>query len=156
MIPLPDEPRLVGPPPAVRISSLTGEQADCLQRGIDAGWVAGACEAFDAFVAARREVHTEWDVPTTTFWYVSGEHYLGTLMVRHGLTDQLNLAGGHVGYHIVAPWRGQGHGTRMLAAGLEQCRNLGLPRILLTCTPDNEPSRRVILANGGQPDDHPS
>jgi predicted acetyltransferase len=24
---------------------------------------------------------------------------------------------------------------------------------LLTCTPDNEPSRRVILANGGVPDD---
>ena len=145
MITLPAEPQLVRPTTAVRISYLTGEQADCLQRGIDTEWLTRACDDFDAFVAARCEIHTEWDVPTTTFWYVSGEHYLGTLVVRHELTDQLNLAGGHVGYHIVAPWRRQGHGTRMLAAGLAQCRALGLPRILLTCTSDNEPSRRVIL-----------
>ena len=60
--------------------------------------------------------------------------------------------GGHIGYHVVAPWRRQGHATRMLAAGLAQCRDLGLARVLLTCTADNEPSRRVILANGGIPD----
>ena len=40
----------------------------------------------------------------------------------------------------------------MLAAGLAQCRDLGLARVLLTCAADNEPSRRVILANGGIPD----
>jgi predicted acetyltransferase len=45
-----------------------------------------------------------------------------------------------------------GHATRMLAAGLEQCRGLGLDRVLVTCAIDNEPSRRVILANGGVPD----
>lgn len=44
------------------------------------------------------------------------------------------------------------HATRMLAAGLAQCRDLGLARVLLTCAADNEPSRRVILANGGVPD----
>lgn len=155
MITLPEEPHLVRPTTAVRISYLTGEQADCLMRGIDTNWLARACEDFDAFVAARREVHTEWDVPTTIFWYVAGEHYLGTLVVRHELTDELTVAGGHVGYHIVAPWRGQGHGTRMLAAGLDECRALGLRKVLLTCTPDNEPSRRVIMANGGRPDPHP-
>ena len=32
---------------------------------------------------------------------------------------------------------------------LAQCRDLGLARVLLTCAADNEPSRRVILANGG-------
>jgi predicted acetyltransferase len=40
----------------------------------------------------------------------------------------------------------------MLAAGLTRCRELGLERVLLTCATDNEPSRRVILANGGVPD----
>ena len=35
---------------------------------------------------------------------------------------------------------------------LAQCRDLGLARVLLTCAADNEPSRRVILANGGIPD----
>jgi predicted acetyltransferase len=40
----------------------------------------------------------------------------------------------------------------MLAAGLVECARLGLGRVLLTCTPDNVASRRVILANGGVAD----
>jgi predicted acetyltransferase len=88
------------------------------------------------------------------FWYVSGEHYLGTLIVRHQLTPELAEVGGHVGYHIVGSWQRQGHATRMLGAGLVECRRLGLDRVLLTCARDNEPSRRVILANGGVPDGH--
>jgi predicted acetyltransferase len=54
---------------------------------------------------------------------------------------------------MVTPWRRQGHATRMLAAGLAQCRRVGLDGVLLRCATDNEPSRRVILANGGVPDD---
>jgi predicted acetyltransferase len=42
----------------------------------------------------------------------------------------------------------------MLAAGLDECRAIGLKRILLCCKPRNEASRRVILTNGGQPDGH--
>jgi len=152
MITLPEEPHLEWPTTSVRMSYLTGEQADCQLRGTDTNWLGPASEDFDAFVAERRGVVTRWDVPSTVFWYISGEHYLGTLVVRHELTDDLGEVGGHVGYHVVAPWRRQGHATRMLAAGLAECRKLGLPRALLTCTPDNEPSRRVILANGGKPD----
>ena len=62
------------------------------------------------------------DVRVSYLWYVSGEYYLGTLVVRHHLTSELAETGGHIGYHVVAPWRRQGHATRMLAAGLEQCR----------------------------------
>jgi parallel beta-helix repeat protein len=39
----------------------------------------------------------------------------------------------------------------MLAAGLAECRRLGLDRVLLTCAAGNQASRRVILANGGVP-----
>jgi predicted acetyltransferase len=77
---------------------------------------------------------------------------LGTLVIRHRLTPELAEAGGHVGYHIVPAWRRRGHATRMLAAGLVECRSLGLSRVLLTCDIDNEASHRVILANGGVPD----
>lgn len=152
MITLPEAPRLVWPTTAVRVSYLTGEQADCLLRGTDTGWLGPASEDFDRFVAERRGVSIRWDVPSTVFWYVAGEHYLGTLVIRHELTPQLLEIGGHVGYHVVAPWRRQGHATRMLAAGLEQCRELGIERVLVTCAPENVPSRRVILANGGTPD----
>jgi predicted acetyltransferase len=115
-------------------------------------WLEAASEDFAGFVAARRGVGVRWGVPSTVFWYVSGEYYLGTLVIRHQLTPELAETGGHIGFHVVAPWRRQGHATRMLTAGLEQCRPLGLYRVLLTCAADNEPSRRVILANGGVPD----
>ncbi|MCG3753705.1 GNAT family N-acetyltransferase [Amycolatopsis sp. Poz14] len=152
MIRLVEPPRLVLPTTAVRTSYLVGEQADCLLEGRPTEWLDEASDDFAGFVAARRGVRQRWGVPSTIFWYVSGEYYLGTLVVRHELTAELAEAGGHIGYHVVPPWRRQGHATRMLAAGLAECRGLGLDRVLLTCAEDNEPSRRVILSNGGVPD----
>lgn len=152
MIHLEEPPRLVWPTTEVQMSYLLGEQADCLLRGAPTEWLVEAGADFDAFVAVRRGVQTRWGVPSTIYWYVSGEQYLGTLVVRHELTAQLTEIGGHIGYHVVAPWRRQGHATRMLAAGLEECRKLGLDRVLVTCASQNEPSRTVILGNGGVPD----
>jgi predicted acetyltransferase len=144
--------RLTWPTTTVRDSYLAGERADSEAHGRPLDWLEPATEDFELFVAQRRGLRTRWHVPSTIYWYVSGEHYLGTLVIRHRLTAELAGAGGNIGYHIVPPWRGQGHGTRMLAAGLAECRRLGLDRVLLTCAPGNEPSRRVILANGGVPD----
>ncbi len=152
MITLIDPPALIAPTARVRTSYLVGEQADCLVRGTPTDWLGAASEDFGAFVAARRGVRRRWGVPSTVYWYVSGEFYLGTLVVRHELTPELSDIGGHIGYHVVAPWRRQGHATRMLAAGLVECRRLGLDRVLVTCSHGNEPSRRVILANGGVAD----
>lgn len=142
-------PRLVPPTTVVRESFLAGELADLAASGGSGDWLEGAVEDFAAFVAERRGVRRRWGVPCTTYWYVSGEDYIGTLIVRHRLTPELAEVGGHVGYHVVPAWRRQGHATRMLAAGLAECRGVGLGRVLLTCAADNEPSRRVILANGG-------
>jgi predicted acetyltransferase len=153
VITLPEAPHLTWPVSTVRTSYLVGEQADCLLRGTDTEWLGPASEDFDDFADVRRGVKERWKVPTTMFWYVSGEYYLGTLVIRHELNgDLVEEAGGHVGYHVVAPWRRQRHATGMLAAGLDECRAIGLKRVLLCCDPSNEASRRVILANGGRPD----
>jgi predicted acetyltransferase len=133
----------------VRDSYLEGERADCIARGTPTDWLADAASDFDGFVTDRRGVKTRWGVPSTIFWYVAGSEYIGTLVIRHRLTEELFDAGGHVGYHVVVPWQRQGHATRMLAEGLDQCRRLGLGRVLLTCSPENDASKRVILANGG-------
>lgn len=155
VITLPEPPRLVWPTPTVRTSYLVGEQADCLLRGTDTEWLGPASEDFRRFVAVRRGVKERWGVPTTAYWYVSGEFYLGALVIRHRLNGDLaDEAGGHVGYHVVAPWRRQGHATRMLADGLVLCRAIGLQQVLLCCAPANEASRRVIATNGGRPDGH--
>lgn len=153
MITLTAPPRLEAPTAAVRVSYLTGEQADCLASGFDTAWLGPASAGFDAYVASCRGVRRRWDVPFSTFWYVAGEHYLGTLVIRHELTPTLLADGGHIGYHVSPAWRRQGHATRMLAAGLAEARRLELTRVLLTFDPANEASRKVIVANGGLPDE---
>lgn len=150
MITLPEQPHLVVPTTDVRISFLTGEQADMLQRGEDTAWLARASEDFDGFVADRLGVRERWGVPSTLFWFVSGPHYLGTLVIRHRLLPADE--GGHIGYHVVWPWQHRGHAGRMLAEGRLLAAERGIDRALLTVAPENEWSRRVVLGNGGVPD----
>jgi len=145
-------PQLTQPTAVVRDSWLAGERADCAQQGISTELLDRATEDFGQVVAERQGAPIWWGVPTTILWYISGEHYLGELVIRHELTPALAESGGHIGYSVAPPWRRQGHATRMLAAGLVECRRLGLRRVLLTIDPDNEPSRLVALANGGIPD----
>jgi predicted acetyltransferase len=149
---LSEPPRLVQPTVAVRDSWLAVELADCARPGSSTALLDQAVENFGQLVAERQGTSIWWGVPTSFFWYISGTIYIGELVIRHKLTPALMESGGHVGYSVATPWRRRGHATRMLAAGLIECRRLGLRRVLLTCGVDNEPSRRVILANGGTPD----
>lgn len=90
-------------------------------------------------------------VPATQLIYVrpAEHHLLGMLQVRHELNDYLRLYAGHIGYSVHPQYRRQGVATRMLAAALPYCRQLGLSRVMVTCNVENEGSRRTILHNGG-------
>ena len=136
----------------MRESWLAAERAQCAESGGSSELLIQATADFEALVALRQGTPRWWGVPTTILWYISGRHYVGELVIRHGLTPELAEVGGNVGYSIAPQWRRQGHGTRMLAEGLQECRALGLRSVLVTCRSDNEASRRVILANGGVPD----
>ena len=83
-------------------------------------------------------------------WAWDGE-FCGTIGVRWspGTTELPPTCLGHIGYSVVAWRRGEGIATRMLAAVLPEVRALGLPFVILTTHPDNLPSQKVILANGG-------
>ena len=67
---------------------------------------------------------------------------------RHRLTPFLESYGGHLGYSVRPSARGQGHATRLLQAGLEFGRGLGLPALLVTCDPANHASAAVIRRCG--------
>jgi predicted acetyltransferase len=89
-------------------------------------------------------------LPSRVFWIDDGE-VSGYLSFRwQPGTDALPPhCHGHIGYAVV-PWkRRRGYATRALALVLPVAREVGLPRINITCNEDNEPSRRVIVANGG-------
>lgn len=150
MTPLAAIPRLASPTTVVRDSYLAGEHEDMVHRGADTAWLTAAREDFDSFVRERRGIRERWGVPSEVFWFTAGEHYIGSLVLRHRLpTDDL---GGHIGYHVVWPWQRQGHATAMLGHGLAKARAIGLDRVLLTVEADNAPSLQVVARNNGIPD----
>jgi len=118
VITLSSPPRLGEPTAAVRISYLTGEQVDCSASGSATDWL-GARERglrwARGLVPGRPAT---LGCPVLDLLVRGGEHYLGTLAIRHELTPALLVDGGHIGYHVSPAWRRQGHATRMLAAVL--------------------------------------
>ena len=101
-------------------------------------------------------------LPGRVFWIWDGA-FCGSINLRFvpGTLDLPPHVSGHLGYAVV-PWkRGRGYATQALARLLPIARELGLPRVLVTCDMGNAASRRVIEANGGiaageTAPDHPS
>ena len=90
-------------------------------------------------------------LPGYRLWVWDGE-FCGSVGFRWqpGTSSLPEYVLGHVGYAIV-PWkRGHGYATRALALLLPQAWSRGLTHIELTTQPDNTPSQKVILNNGGQ------
>ena len=90
-------------------------------------------------------------VPCTQYIYVREDDgkIVGMIQIRHSLNEMLRKYSGHIGYSVCPSERRKGYATQMLAAALEKCREMGLSRVMLSCRPENEGSRRTILRNGG-------
>ncbi|MGA7672374.1 MAG: GNAT family N-acetyltransferase [Nitrolancea sp.] len=89
-------------------------------------------------------------IPSTDFWLIDDDEFIGRVSIRHELTEGLRRIGGHIGYQIRPTKRRLGHGTRILALALPKARELGLTRVLVTCDETNIGSRKIIEANGGE------
>ena len=91
-------------------------------------------------------------LPSRVFWLDDGE-FCGLINLRFkpGTEELPRHVNGHIGYAVV-PWkRHRGYATEALRQMLPVAREVGLNRVQVTCDDDNEPSRRVIIANGGVP-----
>ena len=90
-------------------------------------------------------------VPCSQYLYVreSDGKIVGMIQIRHYLNEMLEKYSGHIGYSVCPGERRKGYATRMLAAAPDKCREMGLTRVMISCRPDNEASRRTILRNGG-------
>jgi len=92
-------------------------------------------------------------VKQTTFWFVDGDRYLGSIRVRHSLNEMLLEEGGHIGYDVRPTARRRGYATQMLAGVLPFAHSLAISSALVTCDTENVASRRVIERCGGQYED---
>ena len=87
-------------------------------------------------------------VPSSAFWLVESNTFIGAGNIRHRLTPALERFGGHIGYFIRPSRWNQGYGTIQLALLLKEAWKLGIDRALVTCDEDNVGSYRVMEKNG--------
>ena len=90
-------------------------------------------------------------VPDSTFFLLDEERnrLLGAVNIRHYLNEHLLNYGGHIGDGIRPSERRKGYATKMIALALEECKKLGINRVLLCCNSDNIGSKKSIINNGG-------
>lgn len=90
-------------------------------------------------------------VPATLFLAVrkSDNKVVGMLQIRHYLNESLFKNGGHIGDGVRPSERRKGYATQMIKLALEECKKLGIQRVLVVCYKDNIGSRKSIEKNGG-------
>lgn len=90
-------------------------------------------------------------VPDSVFFCLDLDRniFVGAVNIRHYLNDDLLQFGGHIGDGIRPSERRKGYATAMIRLALEECRRLGIPKVLMTCDRDNIGSAKSIMNNGG-------
>ncbi len=90
-------------------------------------------------------------VPDSTFFCLDEERdiFVGAVNIRHYLNESLLLNGGHIGDGVRPSERRKGIATRMIGLALEECKKLGIFKVLMVCDKDNIGSARSIQNNGG-------
>lgn len=90
-------------------------------------------------------------VPDTTLFCLDEERdiFVGAVNIRHYLNDALLLNGGHIGDGVRPTERRKGVATKMIGLALQECKKIGLDRVLMVCDKNNIGSSKSIQNNGG-------
>lgn len=90
-------------------------------------------------------------VPDSTFFCLDEERniFVGAVNIRHYLNERLLRSGGHIGDGVRPSERRKGIATAMIGLALNECKKLGINRVLMVCDKDNIGSAKSIERNGG-------
>ena len=90
-------------------------------------------------------------VPDSTFFCLDEDWdiMVGAVNIRHYLNEALLQSGGHIGDGVRPSERKKGIATQMKGFALQECKNLGIDRVLMVCDKDNVGSAKSIMKNGG-------
>ncbi|MBQ8625932.1 MAG: GNAT family N-acetyltransferase [Agathobacter sp.] len=118
--------------------------------------VLGKCDYhnFDEYVAfleRRRTRDLAGLVPATVYFTLDEERNIvvGAVDIRHYLNEPLLHHGGHIGDGVRPSERRKGVATAQIGLALEECKKLGIDKVLITCESWNIPSAKSIINNGG-------
>lgn len=106
---------------------------------------------FESYLAGLDTAPKPPLVPDSTFFCLDEERgsFVGAVNIRHYLNDALLKSGGHIGDGVRPSERRRGVATAMIGLALDECRKLGIDRVLMVCDRDNIGSARSIINNGG-------
>ena len=90
-------------------------------------------------------------IPDSTFFCLDEERNIivGAVNIRHYLNESLLLNGGHIGDGVRPSERRKGIATKMIALALDECKKLGIKKVLMVCDKENVGSAKSIQNNGG-------
>jgi len=97
----------------------------------------------------RKGKNLKLKVPADTYFAAYNGKIVGTVNIRHYLSESLLKIGGHIGYGVRPSERRKGFATKILSMALEKCRKLKIEKVLITCDKSNIGSARTIQKNGG-------
>lgn len=80
---------------------------------------------------------------------LSKECAVPVIAVSYFDDDELLKTGGHIGDGIRPGERRKGYATAMIALALDECKKLGINKVLMCCNKDNIGSAKSIINNGG-------
>ena len=92
------------------------------------------------------------NVPSTTYFAIGkdDDRLVGVIDLRHHINHLvLGTWGGHCGYSVRPSERRNGYAKEMLRLNIQNAREMGIEKLLVTCEETNIASEKTILANGG-------
>ena len=107
---------------------------------------------FDEYMNALEiKDDTSGFVPDSTFFCLDEgrDIFVGAVNIRHYLNDSLLLNGGHIGDGVRPSERRKGIATEMINLALNECKKIGIDKVLMVCDKDNIGSAKSIQKNGG-------
>lgn len=107
---------------------------------------------FEEYMETIEVIHgSEALVPDSTFFCLDTDRniFVGAVNIRHYLNEHLLLDGGHIGDGVRPSERNKGIATKMISLALEECKKLGIEKVLMVCDKDNIASAKSIMKNGG-------
>ena len=103
------------------------------------------------YLNSRATRNLEGLVPATVYFTLDEERnvVVGAVDIRHYLNEPLLHHGGHIGDGVRPSERRKGVATAQIRLALEECKKLGVHKVLITCESWNIPSAKSIINNGG-------